>query len=1430
MSVGIDVGSKTFRLVGWQHGHPDVLPGGSIPAVCAVGAEKFLVGKEAAKELDTKHNNTIKMPIADMRREKLYKLRHPKSGNREATPENGITALLSLLEEKAAKKYVNVTHATLAVPLSLTSVEKSQLKVAAAAAGFVSIDILPSNVAAALHWGVGFYKNKPCDTRVLVVDSGARFTSVSAVHLEMTASSITLTTEDAKSFRYGGADVDKRMLHLAPTGTTATQNVIGIAIEKSKMELASLKDSQIRIKDQTRVIKRDHLSAAAAPLLRRVSGAAKALIRSSKATISSALLVGGSSRLLEVREVMAQLGLRVEVEDFDYSASMGSVMWAANIVNPSPERPYISQRSNGKAGFRFFALDGPVEKGNPVSATKVVPLFEDSLEHTFEEGTWSVFQQSLGTRKLLEHSELLAYFIWNSGKAPISDSIERTIKKKPDAELGLQFLEWPEVGPQSQGALELIYVKPGSDADKQGLRSLLGWRLATVNGRSVNSNQEIAKLADATKCVFRFYREGLPPAAGDLEIDDITYIGWTSGGKIEVNAEGIVTTLNNPRILPTVSDLVDRLEEDASVAQTIRAFSESRNDLEAATLRLLDCGLEPEDLKDVCDNATHYFDLAQNWLDSDSAAKEVKAEDVSALASFVNTIVDAKEDDSLACTVNDLEAELNSTTPICAPGKMKNIRGSRKWGIVARKRNTILKMSKPRSIEKGMNKKTSLQDMTKKPSVENEKSKSKGWSALAKKGTMMARMNLLRNKPPGSPKAGPSSPKMAPSSPRAGPKSMGSPYMRPASPRAGPLSPRMKPKGGAHSPKMKPMPLPRGSKWMKVIDAVDTKKKKKGKSRDGKMSPFLGAAVSPSTSPVTDPKPKAGLKSGSKWRGLLGKIDSKTSKTSKSSRSSKGSSREKVSPFLSSRGSPSQSPSQSPMVMPRRSPSASPVRVGSADFLNVDKPSTKPRSPTKSEKSVSDESEIILPIPKSTFGESPKQDALKHPSQSSFASMPLKEHPSQSSFSESPKLPADTPKEPSPQPSFSESPKLDPNAVLVGTFNLTPKSSPISAPSKEPSIISAPSNEPSIISAPSKEPSVASVPNGKNINRLLQPRLTEGLQGHHQRLLSPKLVPVIFKPEPEPKKKTPPFENSIVSHLSTLNSTERVPNRSASLQSLPLAARSRTSSLEPPVEPTPTPTPPPPPPADSSPAYPERVSMPSVSPLPLRGILKDAQKMDSSRTPGTTPRTPRTPAKSRDAHSRSPSREAVTPRGHTEREPHRFGQTPRQFDRYRTAKTSPARGTSTPRSARTPRGSGFASSLPEYTPRGTNLPSFAQAPSITAVSTPASDFLTPRELRRNIMRDRSRSLTPRATPRKSTSRSPVRRFIHSSPAVPMRRSPSAPTALRSRATMYFSVPGPEPAPCRWPKRTPSPAIKKLRTSSNTPRSRWDAFETPRTYN
>ena len=689
MSIGIDVGNTVFRLAACGKLKAELVPGGTANACVAVGPELLLVGNEARRELDTKHDNILRHPISALVTTEPSLLVHPKGGEREMWPEGATAAILHQLKARHLKKQKEMKHLTIAIPPCLTSMERKQLAVAAEAAGFPDYDLLNTNVAAAFQWGVTALTKIRFDAHVLVIDAGSKFTSVSMVHVVSEPEEnlyLCATVSSCRAFRYGGCAVDQRMLPLCPPNDAVLPRVFSAAVEKSKKELASLRDSELRVKDDITLIVRSDLTFAAAPLLFRIKGAVAALKAElpDDARLVTALLIGGSSRLVDLQTyVREELELRVEVADFDYLSALGAAVWSG-AQSSTLERFLEQDVGNAAAGHTYWAVRGDKDEGVPMGAVdEVVQLFADGEDEAelapIFVGNWIVLEHIAGSRPPLKPTEMLAFYLRT--KVETEEGCEVVVKKGAGEDAGAVCVLMKD---KKKSALVLTYVRPGSAADRARLYAYEGWRVQSVNGAIVQSEEDLAALDlhEDEEIKYVMTKVGLPRCAGDVEPIEITYVGWVGamGGTLSLDSNGVVSgmSLPDPDML-TMEELKEQLDSDAALRTEVAGYAEARNALEAAVLRRDELDLTRESLERVCANAQHYFSLSEDLLRSEDTSFE--AEEVLQLAELIENVLEAAEskctDDALDRTKR-LETSLVSSVPLMAEGAVNPLTQSRR--------------------------------------------------------------------------------------------------------------------------------------------------------------------------------------------------------------------------------------------------------------------------------------------------------------------------------------------------------------------------------------------------------------------------------------------------------------------------------------------------------------------------------------------------------------------------------------------------------------------------------------------------------------------------------------------------------------------------------------------------------------------------------
>ena len=319
--ISVDIGSQNIKV---QHNakRPLMLP-------CVVAqTDELLIGKEALKELATRHSSSVQHLSAGLQNKKKIKLCHSRGES-----EGSLELLLAMLLQKATEGKSSNDSVILTVPSAMTSMELKRIRTAAMGSDMNKIIIIPCVLAIAHYYQTKILR-EPLTTPqyCLVLDAGCRFTSAAVVKLQ-TGCAAELVS--CKAIRIGGHDLDALFLKSIEMPAIDCHPVlVQNAIEKAKKELSSLTESTVVIKSFSTKVTREGFLKSIEPFLTKVTdvitGVCNAVVDKSKLT--SVVISGGTGRISAVRDIAIRAGdhnLNIETNtvDYDYCSTQGGIQW-----------------------------------------------------------------------------------------------------------------------------------------------------------------------------------------------------------------------------------------------------------------------------------------------------------------------------------------------------------------------------------------------------------------------------------------------------------------------------------------------------------------------------------------------------------------------------------------------------------------------------------------------------------------------------------------------------------------------------------------------------------------------------------------------------------------------------------------------------------------------------------------------------------------------------------------------------------------------------------------------------------------------------------------------------------------------------------------------------------------------------------------------
>ena len=323
--IGIDLGTTNSCVAVMEGGEAVVIPNAegnrTTPSVVAFSKDgERMVGQVAKRQAITNPDRTI----ASIKREmgSDYKV---SIDNKKYTPQE-ISAMILQKLKTDAEAYLGqpVTEAVITVPAYFTDAQRQATKDAGKIAGLDVKRIINEPTAAALAYGV----DKESDQKIMVYDLGGGTFDVSVLEVGDGVIEVLAT---AGNNRLGGDDFDKCVMDWMAaefkkdTGIDLTSDKVAMqrlkeAAEKAKIELSGVTSTNINLpyitadatgpKHLDLTLTRAKFDQLTAHLVEATAGPVRQAMSDaglSGSDISKVLLVGGSSRIPAVQEMVKKL-------------------------------------------------------------------------------------------------------------------------------------------------------------------------------------------------------------------------------------------------------------------------------------------------------------------------------------------------------------------------------------------------------------------------------------------------------------------------------------------------------------------------------------------------------------------------------------------------------------------------------------------------------------------------------------------------------------------------------------------------------------------------------------------------------------------------------------------------------------------------------------------------------------------------------------------------------------------------------------------------------------------------------------------------------------------------------------------------------------------------------------------------------------------
>ncbi len=361
-AVGVDLGT-TFSVVARldQQGRPSTLANAEgdrvTPSVVLFDRDVVVVGKEALKALATEAEHVAECSKRDMG----YRVFRKVFEGRQYPPEVIEAWILNKLRCDAAQQIGPFTKVVVTVPAYFDEVRRKATQDAGYMAGFEVLDIINEPTAAAVAFGFqqGFLDQKGSTSeprRILVYDLGGGTFDVTVMEIRGTQFVALATDGDV---RLGGYDWDQRLVDLMaesfirqhyvdPREDPNTAGKLWRECEDAKRTLSARSKASVACGYRgysSRVeVSRQQFKEATQDLLDRTRFTTEQTLKAAGldwADIERVLLVGGSTRMPMVRDMLKQLSGKQPDASVaaDEAVAHGAALRAGLLLAESEGRP-----------------------------------------------------------------------------------------------------------------------------------------------------------------------------------------------------------------------------------------------------------------------------------------------------------------------------------------------------------------------------------------------------------------------------------------------------------------------------------------------------------------------------------------------------------------------------------------------------------------------------------------------------------------------------------------------------------------------------------------------------------------------------------------------------------------------------------------------------------------------------------------------------------------------------------------------------------------------------------------------------------------------------------------------------------------------------------------------------------------------------------
>ncbi len=320
--IGIDLGTTFSAVSVMEAGKPVIIPNAegerTTPSVVAYKNKEKLVGRVARNQAVSNPEHTVASIKRHMGEDKKFPLE-----GKDYTPQE-ISAMILQKLKADAEAYLGqkVTKAVITVPAYFEDSQRQATKDAGKIAGLEVLRIINEPTAASLAYGL----TKTNDHAILVFDFGGGTFDVSVLELGDGVFEVKSTSGNN---HLGGDDIDnlvmnwladefKKQTNIDLTSDKTAMQRLKEAAEKAKIELSSKMTASINLpfitadqdgpKHLEKELTRARFEALIGDIITKLEEPAKKAIADAKETkIDKVILVGGSTRIPAVQEMVKRL-------------------------------------------------------------------------------------------------------------------------------------------------------------------------------------------------------------------------------------------------------------------------------------------------------------------------------------------------------------------------------------------------------------------------------------------------------------------------------------------------------------------------------------------------------------------------------------------------------------------------------------------------------------------------------------------------------------------------------------------------------------------------------------------------------------------------------------------------------------------------------------------------------------------------------------------------------------------------------------------------------------------------------------------------------------------------------------------------------------------------------------------------------------------